>query len=127
MSNVPKGLRYTEEHEWITVEDGIATIGITDHAQDQLGDITFLGDLPEVGDGVDKGETIGVLESVKTNSDIYAPLTGEVVEINEDVVESPELLNSAPYDTWIVRIKVADEEELDELLTAAQYEAHTEE
>lgn len=123
MANIPKKLLYTSDHEWVLIEDGIATIGITDHAQDQLGDIVFLGDLPEEGDNISQGDTAGVVESVKATSDIYAPLSGSVVESNSDLVESPELMNSDPYgEGWILKVEFSDHDEVKELLDAEAYE-----
>lgn len=122
-TNIPKKLLYTSDHEWVLIEDGIATIGITHHAQDQLGDIVYLGDLPEEGDNVAQGDTIGVVESVKATSDIYGPLTGSVTEVNSDLVESPELINSDPYgEGWIIKIEIGDQDEVKELLDADAYE-----
>lgn len=122
-TNIPKKLLYTSDHEWVLIEDGIATIGITHHAQDQLGDIVYLGDLPEDGDNVSQGDTIGVVESVKATSDIYVPLTGSVTEVNSDLVESPELLNSDPYgEGWIIKLEIGDQDEVKELLDADAYE-----
>jgi len=117
----PEELKYTEEHEWVLIEDDIATIGITDFAQDQLGDVVFV-ELPAVGDELEAGKTFGVVESVKAVSDIYAPMTGEVIEINEDLPDEPETLNTSPYeDGWLVKIRIANPEEADELLDAADY------
>ena len=121
MSNVPADLKYTDEHEWIRTEaDGTLTIGITDHAQNTLGDIVFL-ELPPVGKQVKAGDAIGVVESVKAASDIYSPVTGEVVAINADAVDTPEEVNSDAYDTWLFKIKLADGASTDNLLDAAAY------
>ncbi|MCR4429461.1 MAG: glycine cleavage system protein GcvH [Tepidanaerobacteraceae bacterium] len=121
MSKVPKNLLYTEEHEWIMVEDGRGTIGITDHAQEALGDVVYV-DLPAVGDKIVKGETFGTVESVKAASDIYAPVSGTVVEVNEALKENPELINKSPYeDAWMVVVELDDENELDELLSPEDY------
>ncbi|KWK27716.1 glycine cleavage system protein H [Burkholderia stagnalis] len=121
MSNVPAELKYTDEHEWIRTEaDGTLTIGITDHAQSTLGDIVFL-ELPVVGKQVKAGDAIGVVESVKAASDIYSPVTGEVVAINADAVDTPEEVNSDAYDTWLFKIKLADGASTDNLLDAAAY------
>ncbi|HEY5672987.1 MAG TPA: glycine cleavage system protein GcvH [Malonomonas sp.] len=118
----PDELRYTEEHEWVLVEDDVATIGITDFAQDQLGDVVFV-ELPEVGDELVAGKTLGVVESVKAVSDIYAPLSGEVVEINEDLPDEPELLNTSAYeDGWMIKVKMSDPSELDDLMDASDYQ-----
>lgn len=122
MSNIPKELRYTNTHEWIRADgDGVFTVGITEHAQDLLGDMVFL-DLPEVGYAVTTGDDCAVAESVKAASDIYAPITGEVVEINEDLENTPELVNSDPYgDGWLFKIKAEDAEEVNGLLDAESY------
>ncbi|KVH69460.1 glycine cleavage system protein H [Burkholderia ubonensis] len=121
MSNVPAELKYTDEHEWIRTEaDGTLTIGITDHAQSTLGDIVFL-ELPQVGKQVKAGDAVGVVESVKAASDIYSPVSGEVVAINADAVDSPEEVNSDAYDTWLFKIKLADGASTDNLLDAAAY------
>ncbi len=124
MSEIPAKLRYTEDHEWVSVTDGVATIGITFHAQDQLGDVVYLGDFPDEGDGVEQGDVVGVVESVKATSDIYSPVTGEIVEVNSDLDDSPELVNSDPYDGgWLIKIRLADEGELDDLLSPGDYKA----
>ncbi|KUZ99212.1 glycine cleavage system protein H [Burkholderia ubonensis] len=121
MSNVPADLKYTDEHEWIRTEaDGTLTIGITDHAQSTLGDIVFL-ELPQVGKQVKAGDAVGVVESVKAASDIYSPVSGEVVAINADAVDTPEEVNSDAYDTWLFKIKLADGASTDNLLDAAAY------
>ncbi|KVG83767.1 glycine cleavage system protein H [Burkholderia ubonensis] len=121
MSNVPAELKYTDEHEWVRAEaDGTLTIGITDHAQSTLGDIVFL-ELPQVGKQVKAGDAIGVVESVKAASDIYSPVSGEVVAINTEAVDSPEEVNSDAYDTWLFKIKLADGASTDNLLDAAAY------
>lgn len=122
----PEELKYTEEHEWVLIEDDIATIGITDFAQDQLGDVVFV-ELPELGDNVEAGETFGVVESVKAVSDVYAPVSGEVVEINEDLLDEPETLNNSPYDAgWMVKVKLSDSSTLDELMDVAAYQEFVE-
>lgn len=118
----PSDLKYTKSHEWVRVEGDVATIGLADHAQSELGDITYL-ELPEVGDTVTAGEPLGVVESVKAASDIYAPIGGEVVERNENAVNSPELVNQSPYgDAWLIKVKVGDASELDALMDAAAYD-----
>ncbi len=118
----PEELKYTEEHEWILIEDDTATIGITDFAQEQLGDVVFV-ELPEVGDTVETGKSFGVVESVKAVSDVYAPLSGEVVEVNEELPDEPEIINSSPYeDGWMIKIRIADEEEAVEFMDAAAYQ-----
>ncbi len=120
----PPELKYTDDHEWVLIEGDVATLGVTDHAQDALGDIVYLGDLPEVGDEVSAKDVIGVIESVKATSDIYSPLSGEIVETNETLEDAPEQVNESPYgDGWILKIRIADEGELSELLDVAAYEA----
>jgi len=127
MSNIPSELKYVASHEWIRDEgNGVVSIGVTDHAQDLLGDVVFV-ELPEVGDEVSAGDDCGVVESVKAASDIYAPLSGEVIEINEDLEDSPEMVNSDPYgDGWFFRLKLSDPAELDDLLDAEAYAEHCE-
>ncbi|GAA5178590.1 MULTISPECIES: glycine cleavage system protein GcvH [Halomonadaceae] len=117
MSNIPANLRYTESHEWVLDNgDGTLTIGITDHAQEALGDVVFV-ELPEVGRALDKGEEFGVIESVKAASDLYAPLDGEIVAINEALEDAPETVNSSPYeDGWLLTLKTGDSDALDDLL-----------
>lgn len=124
MSNVPADLLYTKDHEWLKVhDDGTATVGITDYAQESLGDITFV-EFPEVGDSFSSGDTFGVVESVKAASDLFMPLDAEVVEINEDADASPELLNQDPYEGgWILKIKLQDTSQLDGLMKADAYQA----
>ena len=120
--NYPKELKYAESHEWIKIEGNIATIGISDYAQSELGDIVFV-ELPEVGDAVSKGESCGTIEAVKTVSDINSPVSGEVVEINEALEDEPTLVNTDCYgEGWIIKVKVEDDSELDELLDADAYE-----
>ncbi|HUU51012.1 MAG TPA: glycine cleavage system protein GcvH [Nitrospinota bacterium] len=119
----PKDLKYSKEHEWTRIEGGKAIIGITDHAQEELGDVVFV-ELPEVGSEVEQMGTFGVVESVKAVSDLYSPVTGEVLEINEALKEEPELINSDPYgDGWLIVVKISDEDEIDALLSAEEYEA----
>lgn len=122
MSNIPAELKYTSTHEWVRAEgDGVFTIGITEHAQDLLGDMVFL-DLPDVGDAVTTGEDCAVAESVKAASDIYAPITGEVLEVNEELEDAPELVNSDAFgDGWLFKIKADDASEVDGLLDAEGY------
>lgn len=118
----PDELRYTKEHEWIRVEDGSAVVGITDYAQDALGDVVFL-ELPDADSEFEQGETFGTVESVKTVSDLYMPVSGKIVEINEPLVDAPELINEHPYDDgWMIRIEMSDESELGELLSAGEYQ-----
>lgn len=122
MSNIPKELRYASTHEWVRAEgNGVFTIGITEHAQDLLGDMVFL-DLPDVGDAVTTGDDCAVAESVKAASDVYAPITGEVLEVNEELEDSPELVNSDPFgDGWLFKIKAEDPDEVESLLDAEAY------
>ena len=118
-------LRYTEKHDWIRVEGEFAYIGITDFAQDQLGEILFI-EMPEVGDEISAGKEYGVIESSKVASDLISPISGEVVEINERLDDEPEYINEDPYDAWIVKIKLSDEDELENLLNSDSYEASIE-
>ena len=123
MSNIPSDLRYASSHEWARLEaDGSVTVGISDHAQEALGDVVFV-ELPEVGRTLSAGQEAGVVESVKAASDIYAPVSGEVVAINEALTDSPELVNSDPYGSWFFKLKPSDAGELDKLLDAAAYQA----
>ena len=120
---VPQDLRYTKEHEWVRVDGDLATIGITDYAAEQLGDVVFV-ELPEIGRTVAQFAAIGVIESVKAVSDLFAPVAGDVVESNAELTGAPELLNSDPYGKgWMLRIKVADAGQVAGLLDAAAYEA----
>ena len=120
----PEDLKFSKEHEWVLVEGSVATVGITDYAQDQLGDIVFV-ELPAVGDKVSKEDAFGVVESVKAVSDIYAPVSGKVVEVNDDLPENPEMLNEDPYgDGWIIKIEMNDPEEIQDLMTATEYEEY---
>ncbi|WP_186079223.1 glycine cleavage system protein GcvH [Burkholderia gladioli] len=121
MSNVPADLKYTDEHEWIRTEaDSTLTVGITDHAQSTLGDIVFL-ELPEAGKQVKAGDPIGVVESVKAASDIYAPVSGEIIAANSDATDEPESVNEDAYDAWLFRIKLAPGANTNDLLDAAAY------
>lgn len=121
--NTPKELRYSEEHEWVKVEGEQARVGITDFAQSELGDIVFV-ELPEVGDVITANEPFGSVESVKTVSELYAPISGKVVAINEDLSDSPEFVNESPYEkAWMIIIEPSDAGEMDSLMTAEQYEA----
>ncbi|WP_460122201.1 glycine cleavage system protein GcvH [Pseudomonas sp. H3_G09] len=123
MSDIPAELRFAESHEWARLEaDGTVTVGISDHAQEALGDVVFV-ELTEVGKVFAAGDQSGVVESVKAASDIYAPVSGEVIAINEELGGSPELLNSDPYGAWIFKLKPSDKAELDKLLDAAAYQA----
>lgn len=123
MSNTPSDLKYVASHEWLRLEaDGTITVGITDHAQDLLGDVVFV-ELPEVGRTVSADEEIAVVESVKAASDVYAPIAGEIVEINDELVDSPELANEDPYGkAWFFKIKPANPADYDGLMTADEYE-----
>ncbi|MCK2183245.1 glycine cleavage system protein GcvH [Halomonas getboli] len=124
MSAIPANLRYAESHEWILDNgDGTVTIGITDHAQQSLGDVVFV-ELPEVGAALAKGDEFGVVESVKAASDLYAPLSGEVIAVNEELEDAPETLNESPYeDGWILKLRLEEAGALDELLDADAYQA----
>ncbi len=125
MSNIPSELKYTQTHEWLRQEDdGTVVVGITDHAQSLLGDLVFV-ELPEVGSDYSQGDECGVVESVKAASDIYAPLHGEIIAVNENLSEQPELVNQDPYgEGWIFSIKLHDESDLDELLDKDAYAEH---
>jgi len=122
MSNIPSELKYATSHEWVRIEDnGVATIGITEHAQGLLGDMVFV-ELPDVDDEISTGDDVAVAESVKAASDIYAPVSGKVIEVNEDLDDSPELVNSDAFgDGWLFKVKLADAAELDALLDAEGY------
>ncbi|WP_126452804.1 glycine cleavage system protein GcvH [Sulfuriflexus mobilis] len=121
MSNVPTELKYTKSHEWVAIDGDTATVGITDHAQDLLGDMVFI-ELPEVGDSVEAGKECAVVESVKAASDVYSPLSGEVVEVNETLADSPETVNSDPYaGGWLYKVKMSNAAEVDAMLDAAAY------
>jgi len=126
--NIPSELKYSKEHEWVRVEDdqvNLATVGITDYAQEELGDIVNV-ELPEEGDQVTRDDVFGAVESVKASSEIYSPISGKVVEINEPLFDTPELLNEDPYDEgWMVRIEMSDPSELDQLMNAKAYEKYT--
>lgn len=122
MSDIPNNLKYNKSHEWISgPEDGVVTIGITDHAQEQLGDLVFV-ELPEVGANLNADGECAVVESVKAASDVYSPLSGEVTEVNEELADSPENINSDPYGSgWIFKLRLSNESELDGLLSADDY------
>jgi glycine cleavage system H protein len=125
MSNIPADLKYAKSHEWVRVTGGEATVGITDHAQHELTDIVFV-ELPEIGRKVKAGEACAVVESVKAASDVYAPVSGEVVEVNDTVTAEPALVNSdAGGKAWFFKVKIADKSELDGLMDEAAYQAHT--
>jgi glycine cleavage system H protein len=121
MSNIPDGLRYSEEHEWVAMEGDVATVGITDFAQEELGDIVFV-ELPNIGAALKRAGTLGVVESVKAVSDVYAPISGAVTAVNGELGDHPEIINEDPYGKgWMVRLTVADASELDHLMSAQQY------
>ena len=128
VSNIPDELRYATSHEWIRIEDdGTANVGISDHAQDALGDIVFV-ELPEPGTSVNAKDEVAVVESVKAASDIYSPVSGSIIAINETLLDAPETVNSSPYENgWFFKIKVSDAAELEELMDAEGYSEHCEE
>lgn len=126
MSQIPENLRYTEEHEWVLVEGEQATIGITDFAQSSLGDIVFV-ELPEAGSSLNAGATFGVVESIKSVSDLYSPVSGEVVEANEELTNTPELCNQAPYESWMIKIKMTNVSEVEKLMNAQEYDNYCQE
>jgi glycine cleavage system H protein len=122
----PEELRYTKQHEWIRHEGGTATVGVTDYAQEKLGDVVFV-EMPETGMSIQKGDAFGVVESVKAASDVYCPVGGEVIEINHALEEHPEYVNQSPYgDGWIIRVKVTDSSAMNDLMDAEQYQAFVE-
>ena len=119
--NFPSNIKYTKEHEWISVQNNIGTVGITDYAQGELGDVVFVDIDPNIGE-VKKGDSIGTIEAVKTVSDIFAPISGKVIEVNKELTNTPEVVNSDPYGLgWMVKIEIKDHNELDDLLNAEQY------
>jgi len=125
MATIPKEYRYSREHEWANYDEakGIVTVGITDYAAEKLGEIVFV-ELPEENATVEREESFGVVESTKSASDLFAPVTGVVVEVNDVLIDTPELINEDPFDEgWLVRVKIKDRSELDDLMTAAEYEA----
>ena len=124
---VPEGLLYTKEHEWAKAEGNLVRVGITEYAQSELGDVVFV-DLPAVGDSAEKGQSVANIESVKAVSDIYAPVSGKVVEVNQGLSDQPDLVNSAPHtDGWILVIELETGEDLESLMDAASYQSHLEE
>lgn len=124
--NVPDELLYTKEHEWIRIEDNLGTIGITDYAQDALGDVTFV-ELPKIGDSIRQFEAFASVESVKAVSDVYAPVSGKIIKINEGLLKLPELINQSPYrEGWMVVIEIADEKEKEDLMSASEYRKYLE-
>ena len=123
--NYPEKFHFTKEHEWVSVEGDIGTVGITDHAQHELGDIVYV-DLPKPGTTVAQGKTIGSVESVKAVSDIYSPVSGEVVEVNQALADGPEKLNADPHgEAWLVKIRLSQPEEIKSLMSAADYQKYT--
>ncbi|AYF45925.1 MULTISPECIES: glycine cleavage system protein GcvH [unclassified Halobacteriovorax] len=122
MNNIPTELKYTKEHEWVKAEGDIVTVGITDFAQNSLGDIVFV-ELPEVGQEFSKDDTFGVVESIKSASDLYLPVSGVVTEVNEELPDTPDSLNSDPYDSWMVKVKMTNQDELSDLLSNEDYES----
>lgn len=125
--NFPEELKYTKEHEWVRIKGNTATLGITDWAQEQLGDIVFV-ELPEEGEEVEKGDTFGVVESTKSVNDLYLPVSGTVIEVNDPILDTPETINDDCYgEGWMVRIEMSDKADLNELMTSEEYEAFTKE
>ena len=119
----PEDLKYTNTHEWVRVEENLGTVGITDHAQSELGDVVYV-ELPQQGATLQRDDVFGTIESIKTVSDLVAPVSGEVVEVNDDLADTPERVNDSPYGTgWMIIIKLEDPSEIDDLLTPEQYEA----
>lgn len=119
----PADRKYTKTHEWVSLEGDVATIGVTDFAQSELGDITYL-ELPEIGDAISADQAFGIIESVKAANDIFSPIDGEVVSRNEDALATPETINQSPYDqAWLVRVRVADPQQVEELMAATEYDA----
>ncbi|MBS1261124.1 MAG: Glycine cleavage system H protein [Calditrichaeota bacterium] len=126
MANVPKELKYSEEHEWVRVDGDNATIGITDYAQGELGDVVFL-ELPEPGEEFKQGDSFGSIEAVKTVADLYSPVSGAVTEVNEALDDAPEKVNESPYgDGWLIKLELTDSTELDGLMDAEAYAQHIE-
>ena len=123
MSKIIEGLKYSASHEWVKVEDGLAVIGVTDFAQKEMGDITYV-DMPDVDDEVSAGEEFGALESVKAASDLISPVSGKVVEVNEALDDTPELVNEDAFENWIIKVEMSDASELDALMDAAAYKEH---
>lgn len=127
MENIPNNLKYVKTHEWVKIEGDVATVGITEYAQSLLGDLVYV-ELPEVGDTLEMGDDACVVESVKAASDVYAPVGGEVLEVNEDLVDSPEQINKSPFESgWLFKLKISDQAEVEGLLSAEEYSACIEE
>ncbi len=124
-NQIPANLYYSKEHEWAKIEGDMATIGISDFAQNSLGDIVFM-ELPDVGRKLTADESFGVVESIKSVSDLYSPFSGEVTEVNSELVNSPEKINSSPYDSWMIKIKMSKPSELNSLMSASDYKNHCE-
>jgi len=125
--NIPSDLKYSREHEWVRVEGNLATIGITDYAQEELGDIVNV-ELPDEGDEIHKDEAFGAVESVKASSEVFSPVSGKIVEVNEPLLDAPEMINEDPYDEgWMVKVELSDSSEIDELMDAAAYEQYIKE
>lgn len=122
--NAPDGLFYTKEHEWVKIDGNLATVGITDYAQHSLGDITFV-ELPKIGDIIGQFKKLAVVESVKAASDVYAPVSGRIIKINENIINAPEIVNQSPYEKgWFAVIEIQDNKERDRLLSSSDYENH---
>lgn len=125
--NFPEDLKYSKEHEWVRVNGNVATIGVSDYAQDQLGEIVFV-ELPDEGEEFEKDDAFGVVESVKSVNDVYAPLSGRIIEVNDPVVDTPEIVNEDPYgEGWLVKIEISNLKEMGELMSAKDYEAYIKE
>jgi glycine cleavage system H protein len=124
MSDIKDGLKYSKEHEWIRVEGNVGTVGITDFAQHELGEIVYI-EMPAVGDSFSANDQFGTVESVKAASDLFIPVSGKVIEINHAVEDAPDSINTTPYDAWMIKIELGNPAELDDLLDAAGYRAHT--
>ena len=122
-TNIPDNLKYTKEHDWVLVENDLATIGLTDFAQSSLGDIVFV-ELPEIGTALNKDDAFGVVESIKSVTDLLMPISGEVVEVNEDVPNQPEMCNQNPYGAWFIKVKISAPAEIDALMSPQEYTAH---
>lgn len=119
-SQIPNNLKYTKDHEWALIDGDTATVGITDFAQSQLGDVVFV-ELPDIGTTLNHGDSFGVVESIKSVSDLYSPVSGEVIEKNEDLEGAPEKCNESPYESWMIKIKVSSQDGIDKLLTPEDY------